>query len=113
MALLKKKTRKRVTKQLRKLVKKHGEDVITGLVATAAAAVATKSSGDTPKKPKAATARTHSDDMTQPKKQKTVKRSKSTAHLGALRPKSLAGFIDEKPSSGRRSGSLPERRPFG
>jgi hypothetical protein len=78
MALLKKKTRKRVTKQLRKLVKKHGEEAVTGLVATAAAAVTTKTAGDTAKKHKAATARTHSDGVTQPKKQKTEKRSKST-----------------------------------
>jgi len=81
MVPLKKKTRKRVTKQLRKLVKKHGEDVITGMVATAASSVAPKAADDRPKlskKHKTATATTDSDTVTQPKKQQREKRSKST-----------------------------------
>ncbi len=42
MALIKKKTRKRVAKQMRKLVKKHGEAVVTGFVTTAVSAAAAR-----------------------------------------------------------------------
>jgi hypothetical protein len=55
MALIKKKTRKRLAKQVRKLVKKHGQEVVTGLVATAVSAAAAKlatASDDHPKKGK-------------------------------------------------------------
>jgi hypothetical protein len=34
MALIKRKTKKKITKQLKKLVKKHGPEIATGLVST-------------------------------------------------------------------------------
>lgn len=48
MAKLKKKTYKRISKRMRKLVKKHGSDVITTIVATAISAVETKPKAGSP-----------------------------------------------------------------
>lgn len=42
MAPMKKKTRKRITKQMRKLVKKHGPEAMTSIVATAVSVVEAK-----------------------------------------------------------------------
>jgi hypothetical protein len=46
MALIKKKTRKRLTKQIRKLVKKHGQDAVATLVTTALSAATAKVAKD-------------------------------------------------------------------
>lgn len=51
MALIKKKTRKRLAKQMHKLVKKHGEAVVTGFVTTAVSAATARlatTAGDEP-----------------------------------------------------------------
>lgn len=45
MAIIKKKTRKRLTKQVRKLIRKHGNEVVTGLVGSILAAAAAKMTG--------------------------------------------------------------------
>jgi hypothetical protein len=47
MTLMKKKTQKRLSKQMRKLVRKHGEEIVTGLVTTAVSAEAAKSAHTT------------------------------------------------------------------
>jgi hypothetical protein len=62
MAPIKKKTRKRLGKQMRKLVKKHGQEAVTGLVTTAVSA---------------ATAKLAIDSNDQPKKRKNAKKDKS------------------------------------
>ncbi|HEU4324639.1 MAG TPA: hypothetical protein VFS21_15960 [Roseiflexaceae bacterium] len=53
MALIKKKTRKQLVKRMRKLMKKHGSEVVTGLVSTLMTAAAAKlSTNDDSKKHK-------------------------------------------------------------
>ena len=52
MRLIKKKTRKRISKQVRKLVKKHGEEVVAGLVTTAVSAAAAKFAHTADEQPK-------------------------------------------------------------
>jgi hypothetical protein len=52
MAVIKKKTRKPIAKQMRKLVERHGEEVVTGLVSAAVSAAAAIFATDTSEKPK-------------------------------------------------------------
>ena len=52
MKPMKKKTREWLTKLTRKLVKKHGEEAVAGLVTKAATAEATKSAPTTAEQPK-------------------------------------------------------------
>ncbi|GAB4108574.1 MAG: hypothetical protein OHK0022_60170 [Roseiflexaceae bacterium] len=46
MTLIKKKTRKQLAKRMRKLMKKHGSDIVTGLVSTIMTAAAAKLASD-------------------------------------------------------------------
>lgn len=48
MALTKKKTRKRLVKQVRKLVKKHGPEAVTSIVTEVIAATATQEMPNAP-----------------------------------------------------------------
>jgi len=52
MKPMKKKTQERLSKLTRKLVKKHGEEVVVGIVTKAATAEATKSAHTTAEQPK-------------------------------------------------------------
>ena len=52
MAVPKKKTRQCIAKQMGKLVKRHGEEVVTGLVSAAVSAAAAKFAIDTDDQPK-------------------------------------------------------------
>jgi thiamine phosphate synthase YjbQ (UPF0047 family) len=74
MALIKKKTRKAITKQVKKLVRKHGPEIATGLVTSivsgiAAAATAKPEDDDTPKKSR----KRDEGDEEKPKKKKAKK----------------------------------------
>jgi hypothetical protein len=52
MAIIKRKTKKKIGKQLRKLVKKHGSEVALGAATALVTAVIAKSTGDADKKGK-------------------------------------------------------------
>ena len=56
MALIKRKTRKKVSKQLNKLVKRHGADMALALVTGIISNIATDSAAPTGRKRKAASA---------------------------------------------------------